>query len=138
MDPGDGDYPIRPSMIDASGHLWEAFGHSETEASAGWIVRFCQDRGGDDWRPFSREEIDGYCRGRGGGGFAFNRLLAENLRSRPFVMFAPGRAITGETPALAPLPGEGPQGLVVEADGRYRVTHQFVARCFGSSPRSAS
>jgi hypothetical protein len=62
---------IRPSNIDASKHLfstpWE---NGETETSAGWIVRFCQERDGDDWRPYDHADLLAYYRER--------RLLSIN------------------------------------------------------------
>lgn len=45
--------------------------------------------------------------------------------------------IMGDTREVAPLPGEGRDGLLVEKDGLYHISHQFVARCFQSSPKKA-
>lgn len=134
--PTDKGYPIRPSMIDAKKHLWDAFDNNETEVSAGWLVRFCQQRGGNDWRPFTYAEIDGYYRQRGHtDGFTFNRLLAKNRKSRPFVTFGPGKSVDmGDTKEIKPLQGEGRDGLILEIDGRYHFTHEFVRRCHESSP----
>jgi len=137
--PTDEGYPIKPSMIDTSDHFWDAFGHSETEVSARWIVRFVQQRGGDDWRPFTYAEIDGFYRKKGRhDGFAFNRLLRENLASRPFVVFHPKGAVMGDTSTIAPLAGEEPGGLIMKGECHYSFTHEFVARCFKSSPKKAS
>ena len=55
---------IRPSNIDAGRHLFNTFDHSETETSAGWIVRFCQQRDGDDWRPFDHADLLAYYQER--------------------------------------------------------------------------
>jgi hypothetical protein len=49
-------YPVQPNHIYTGDHFWEAFGNSETEISARYIVRLCQARGG--WLPFTKEEID--------------------------------------------------------------------------------
>ena len=49
---------IRPSHIDTSDHFWDTFDNRETEASARLIVTFCQEREGDDWRSFTKKELD--------------------------------------------------------------------------------
>lgn len=90
------NYPILPSHINAEEHLFEAFGKMETEISAGWIVRFCQQRG-LGWAPFTKAEIDKFS----GEDFWFNRLDDK---------------------------------FVVLSNGLYHITHEFVARCFLSSP----
>ena len=51
---------ICPSNIDTSKPFWNTFGHSETETSALWIVRFCQEVNGDSWKPFTLQALDGY------------------------------------------------------------------------------
>lgn len=66
-------YPVRPEHINASVHFWNAFGNSETEISANWIVRFAQKLGG--WKPFSAEQIETFYNESGHRGFSFNRLL---------------------------------------------------------------
>ena len=56
---------IRPSDIDASKHLFSTpWQNGETETSAGWIVRFCQERDGDDWRPYDHADLLVYYRER--------------------------------------------------------------------------
>ncbi len=133
MKPTDKDYPITPDMIDASKHLFDAFNHLETETSAGWIVRFCQRRG--SWAPFTYAEIDGYYRERGqNNGFTFNRLLAKNLEAHDFVSFHLSSVDMGTVPAIRQLDGEPKTGFVVVVDETFVVTHEFVTRCFGSSP----
>lgn len=87
---------IKPEDIDASKHLFGAFGHSETEVSAGWIVRYCQERG-KGWDDFSYEDIEAYYRQKGlHDGFTFNRLVRmgyihhsclEKGRYRPDTLF---------------------------------------------------
>lgn len=64
---------IKPSDIDTSRHFWDAFGNCETEISACWIVRFCQDR--NSWEPFTYDELNFFCKANGHkGDFWFNRL----------------------------------------------------------------
>ena len=64
---------IKPSDIDTSQHFWDAFGNRETEISALWIVRFCQDR--NSWEPFTYDELNSFCKAKGHrGDFWFNRL----------------------------------------------------------------
>lgn len=66
-------HPVRPSNINIGEHFWDAFGNSETESSAYWIVRLMQEAG-DLWRPFSNQEIETLYRKAGHGGYRFNRL----------------------------------------------------------------
>lgn len=54
------EFPVQPRDIYAKEIFWEAFGHRETEISALFIVRFCQERGG--WVPFTHEEIDAFSK----------------------------------------------------------------------------
>jgi len=64
---------IKPNDIDTSKHFFGAFGNMETEISANYIVRFCQERG--NWEPFSYDELNGFCQRVGHkGDFWFNRL----------------------------------------------------------------
>lgn len=57
------------------------------------------------WRAFTGEQIEAFYREAGFQTFMFNRLL------------------------------DGDNGFVVRgADKKYRVTHEFICRCFGSSP----
>lgn len=37
-------------------HFYQAFGRYETEVSAWWIVKFCQERG--DWKPFTLDQLE--------------------------------------------------------------------------------
>lgn len=67
---------IEPSDIDCSRHFFDAFGNSETEVSARWVVRFCQDRG-DGWADFTYADIEEYYQSKGmKDGFWFNKLFA--------------------------------------------------------------
>lgn len=69
------DFPVYPKHVDASQHLFDAFDHSETEISAGWIVRLCKELG--SWGPFTQAQLDEfYHRWRPKTeGFHFNRLI---------------------------------------------------------------
>ena len=98
------DYPIQPRHINAKRHFWDAFGNNETEISAGYIVRLCQKLGG--WVPFTREQIEAFYNEAGHTDFWFNRLRGQ--RTEDFI-------VLGE-------------------DGKFRVTHEFIARCHKSSP----
>lgn len=113
------DFPIKPSDINAEEHLWNAFDNNETEVSAGYIVRLCQRKGG--WLPFSDEEIESLYREAGHSHFSFNRLVEPGM-------------------AFFILRGSVPVGggwIVKGDDGLYRVTDDFILRCFKSSPESA-
>lgn len=68
----------QPSDINAKDHFWNAFDHTETEVSARWIVRFCQERG-RGWARFTREEIEAFYARWVQDGFTFNRLLAQGF-----------------------------------------------------------
>ena len=49
------DCPIGPNDIDGSRHFFDAFGDSDTEDAAAYIVKFCQKRG--MWVGFTLEEV---------------------------------------------------------------------------------
>ena len=97
------EYLIQPHHINAQGCFRDAFGDGETENSARSIVGLCQKNGG--WFPFTKKEInqDDSCF------FKFNGLskCKNPMDQRNYV-------ILGE-------------------DGKYRVTHEFIASCFKSS-----
>ena len=78
---------IKPSNIDASQHFWDAFGNYETEVSAQWIVRFCQDR--DSWGPFHYDELNSFCKANGhkGGDYWFNCLVHEGFLHRKMSLY---------------------------------------------------
>jgi hypothetical protein len=83
-------YPVSPTQTPLPGdlrddHAWEAFGNMETEISAGWIVRFLRDRKGNQWVPFTREELTDYYHEKMRekqphycGRFLFNRLTSQD------------------------------------------------------------
>jgi len=117
---------IKPSDINAKEHLWDSFGNVETEVSAGWIVRFCQEAG-DSWAAFSGEALDAFYRKRltkrrnPGDHFTFNGLLgARSTRLFDASEHRVGGAWIVKTPG-----------------GLYQVTEEFVRRCYQSSPRKA-
>ena len=69
-------HPIRPLHVDTDKHFFGAFGKTETEISAKWIVRLCQEAGG--WKPFTMEQMENfYQTTRQQSGFTFNRLLDQ-------------------------------------------------------------
>ena len=120
-------FPIQPKDINAKEHLFGAFDHSETEISAGWIIRFFQERG-QGWRPFSYKEIGDYYASKGlCGGFTFNRLVEPGQK----VLNA--AAVFGGAAPITKSSGGG--WLVQGDDNKYYVTDDFVARCFKSSPK---
>ena len=109
-------YPIQPADINASGHLWNAFDHKETEISAGYIVRMCQERGG--WRPFTQDDIERFYKKSGHRGYRFNRLVEPGMAFG----IVQGHHLKGG-------------GWIVRDDaGIYYLTHEFISRCFRSSP----
>jgi hypothetical protein len=118
-------FHIQPEDIDASKHLFGAFGNAETEISAGWIVRFLQVRG-QGWVPFSREEIEAFYAQYQKDGFTFNRLIEPE-----FVPPNLARAFAGFHDT--PIP-EGGGWIMVGTDEKYRVTDDFVECCYRSSP----
>lgn len=100
-------FQIQPDDIDANEHFWNAFDNNETEISAAWIVRLCQERGG--WVPFTDDEMEAYYNRGGHQNFRFSQLLDNRGR-----------------------------WVVKGDDGKYRVTVNFIARCFGASPAPMS
>ncbi len=123
--PGLDSFEIQPKDINADRHLWDAFNNMETELSAGYIVRMCQERGG--WFPFTQEEIEEfYHRSSGHTGFCFNRLVEPEMIPRSLA-----RAFAGHFSPLVPMGGGW---VVLCADGKYRVTEDFIRRCHKSSP----
>jgi len=110
------DFPIKPNDINASQHLSDAFGNLETETSAGYIIRMCQEKG--SWDPFTKEDIEEFYKRSGhSDGFWFNQLVE------------PGKSfsiVNGEY-----LVGGG---WVVLKDRKYHLTTTFVEAAFNSSP----
>ena len=112
----DMDFDIQPDQIDTpqGGHFWDAFGNSETEVSARYVVRLCQEKGG--WYPFTREEIEEFYNKSGHQNFWFNWLVH------------PGTAysITGGSYQVG-------GGWILEKDDQYFVTDDFIQRCYKSA-----
>ncbi len=108
----------RPEQIDTTRPFWEAFGHAETETSASYVVRFCQERG--NWESFTYDEINAFylkLRGhsaRGGDHFTFNRLTGDRRGSD-------GRLTVS--------------WIVKGKDDRFHITEAFVEACYKASPR---
>jgi hypothetical protein len=113
------NHHITPTMIDIGDHLWGAFGHGGTEISANYIVRMMQRFG--DWRPFSIEDIERvYHEHRPAHEcFQFNRLVE------------PGWAFY----ILRGRVEEGGGWVVRGEDGLYRVTVDFIERCYKSGQK---
>ena len=97
---------IAPKDINTSQHFWNAFGHSETEVSANWIVRFCQYRN-QGWLPFTVEELECFYQEKLGKKekFWFNRLHTDYSQS-----------------------------LLRIENNVVHVSRSFVAKCYASSP----
>ncbi len=70
---------VEPEKINTEQHFWDAFGNVETEISARWIVRFCQERK-RGWEPFSKSEIEQFYNQHGYVHFMFNKLLSRDQR----------------------------------------------------------
>lgn len=114
----EADFAIRPSAIKIQGHLWDAFDHSETEISASYVVRFCQEQG--SWAPFTLEALTSFYEGlrKKKESFHWNRLI------EPGYSFSAmrGRYLAGG-------------GWVVEREGKFHVTADFIERCVRSTSR---
>lgn len=120
----ESQYPIQPQDIDASRHFSDAFDHMETEISAGWVIRFLQERG-LGWEPFTREQIEAFYSKKHQDGFLFNRLVEPEM-----VPPSLARGFSGHFDARVPVGG----GWIVLEDGKYCVTNDFIMRCHKSSP----
>jgi len=118
-------FRIQPEDIDASKHLCSAFDNMETEISAGWIIRFLQERG-TGWRPFTYEEINAFYSRKHQDGFCFNRLVESEMVPPNLA-----RAFAGFFEPRVPVGGGW---IIVSADKKYLVTEEFVERCYKSSP----
>jgi hypothetical protein len=111
---------INPSDINTNSHFWDAFGNNETEVSANYIVRFCQERG--HWEPFTLAEIEAfYQRTSGHQGFSFNRLLGGPYQHMTAASFPWGETRQAEA-------------FILKKNGQYVITSEFIERCYNSSP----
>lgn len=117
--------PITPNDISINQHFWDAFGNNETEVSAHWIVRFCQERG-TGWEPFTYDEINSFyqanCKAKHPGNFTFNRLIPGVHKHMTAQSFPYGE--TRDNNAV----------ITVDSGGHYHITAKFVAACYKSSP----
>ena len=110
------NFRIKPKDIDATRHLFDAYGNIETEISAGWIIRMCQQKG--SWEPFTKAEIEAFYHAKGKkDGFNFNELVQPGTGF--FIM-----------KGYVPVGG----GWIVEKEGKYCVTTTFVEAAYKSSP----
>ena len=103
------NYPIQPDHINAHNHFLGAFENYEKELSAVRIINFLQRRG-TGWSPFTKSDIEEFFQQESRETFSFNGLLVEK-----------------ETP-------ERNNDFVVVRGESCLVTHQFIARCYLSSP----
>jgi len=113
---------IRPSDINTKNHFWGAFGDAETETSAMWLVRFCAQREGDDWRPFPLDDLTAF--------YQKGRLEIVNQERRKM-----GRAPQApfcETFRFNNLKSTvfGGPFVTIDDDKRVHVTPKFVMSCF--------
>jgi|GEM_PF-1103025 len=151
-----GSFPIKPSDINIDHrkgfrHLYGAFDNSETEVSAYWIVRLCQQLG--TWGPFTKAQIEEVYRKAGlKDGFTFNRLVEpQAVFADPAKEFGRMMEHASHTRNMSPvmasisysmsssnnppeLVAKGGGWIVLGTDGKYYVTDDFVSRCFKSSP----
>jgi len=113
----EAQYPIKPDHISTDHHFFDAFEHSETEVSARWIVEFCKKQG--SWNAFTLEDLERFYHltRPQNESFHFNRLIHPEM--------AYGRQERYKTGG----------GWIIEGDdGKLYITHDFVIRCFRSSP----
>ena len=116
---------FEPSDFRSDDHLWDTFSHNETEVSAGWVLRFLQERG-DGWRDFTVGEIREFYRcerasvGQRGDGFTFNRLIPGCHAYSS----ARGSELRDNVVAID-VQGSGPYGSLARADV-CTVTERFI------------
>jgi len=109
----DADFRPQPQEIVINDHLFNAFGESESEVSADWLVRFAIARG-QGWSPFSEEEINVFYHAKfPNENFTFNRLVEAGV----------GYGLPGERYLTG-------GGWIVEKDGLYHFTEEFINRCY--------
>jgi hypothetical protein len=117
-------FPVKPMNVDVSKHFWDAFGNNESECSAHYIVKLCQEKGG--WFPFTMEEIETVYRRAGHTNFYFNWLVDPGRR-----VTNAAQVFAGDLPKTVPIGGGW---IVKDADGKFHITEDFVNRCYKSSP----
>ncbi len=127
---GQEDFPVRPSDIDASKHLFDAFENMETEISAGHIIRLMQQKG--DWEPFTYGELNSFyqksCGAGHVGSFTFNHLLGS------FRVFRRGESYSERLDVVVREGDEKNDGYNIQDKDVFRVTDQFVLRSYMSGP----
>ncbi len=141
---------IRPSSIDATKHFYGAFGHCQTEFSAGWIVRFCQQRTGDNWRPFTRADLLAFYQPlrlaannkhieqkNASMKTRFDDAVASEASFIPEYNQIPRETSCNEEFYYRGLLNTQHRWLYVAKDGLIHITRDFVLKCFQSSPIAA-
>ncbi len=115
----DSDFPIKPSDISADISFSITFRYANMELAAVRIVHFCQDRK-RGWEPFTKREI-----------FAF--LYRVGVEKETVYGFAE------EEPtflsALTWISDKDRLPWIVEKEGTYYVTEEFVALCYRGAPQ---
>lgn len=116
------DTPIQPKDIAIPNHMFDTFGHMETETSGSWLVQFAQDRG--NWEPFQYEDIQAFYKKKWpNGNYSFNRLL--------------GGPRTYYNMALGANEHYNDQVFIVKEDETYFFTTEFVGLVYGKFPATA-
>ncbi|MFA4995679.1 MAG: hypothetical protein WC536_00885 [Patescibacteria group bacterium] len=113
------EFDIRPSDINSSRRFSGAFGgHMPTEILARYIVLMCQEK--DRWSSFTDEDFKSFCSHLGYDHFSFYRLAEPDLNEDVKNVYY-----------------ETSNGWIVKGeDERYRVTDEFIYKCYDSSPAS--
>ena len=113
---------VKPNQINTQQHFWDSFGNQETEISANYIVRFCQERG--HWGDFSYDDINTFyqkIRNSKSDRFTFNRLTGGSCKHMTAQSFPYGEERTAKT--------------FIEKNGdTYHITDDFIWLCYKSSP----
>ncbi|MEX0918785.1 MAG: hypothetical protein WDZ85_02340 [Candidatus Paceibacterota bacterium] len=114
------NFPIKPEDIPSHGRTFAiAFDGQLDTARSAWLIVECLKEKGQGWVPFSWAELDCRLDGEGflnRGNFLFNRLDE------------PANRIVNNQ--IVPWGG----GWIVCIDGQYRVTEEFIWRCYFGRP----
>jgi len=116
------NFKVQPSDIYTGSDLLNTFGQFESEEVAKWIVELCQEKG--MWDKFSEEELLA----------SYNRKnKGRPLQRIHFYILVDPQPLsefeTGEKPIM--LGG----GWIIEKDGNYFITQEFVERCYERHPK---
>ena len=111
-------YPIRPSNIDVSRGIWDAFGNRETEDQARLVVLFQQSIEGDHWTEFEQRELERFAVDRFDHDSYNAGFIMSNLVKRGLLTIWPN-----------PIEVLGPD--------RYIPTHKLISRTFAACPAVA-